>query len=94
MLVNEMNYELQEIYGISNLVYGADSNRKDRDKECAIYLSEPQDTTVLAFRDKGVFLSCKFTFAPDEAHAAILTYGSLCLGLNTVIRDVLCILRN
>ncbi|GKC23973.1 probable E3 ubiquitin-protein ligase LUL2 [Tanacetum coccineum] len=77
-----MNYELQEIYGISNLVYGDDSNGKDHDKECAIYLSEPRDTTVLACRDKVYFVL-------DEAHAAIVTYGSLCPGLNTVIKDSL-----
>ncbi|GKE24713.1 hypothetical protein Tco_1436225, partial [Tanacetum coccineum] len=52
MWVNEMRYELQEIYKISNLVYGADSNGKDPDKECAICLSKPRDTTVLPCRDK------------------------------------------
>ncbi|GJZ09628.1 ATP-dependent 6-phosphofructokinase 6-like protein [Tanacetum coccineum] len=33
-------------------------------------------------------------FALDEVHAAIVTYGGLCPGLNTIIRDVLCILAN
>ncbi|GJV36994.1 hypothetical protein Tco_1409471 [Tanacetum coccineum] len=42
MWVNEIKYELQEIYGIGNLVDGADSDGNDPDKECVICLSEPQ----------------------------------------------------
>ncbi|GKC71735.1 deSI-like protein [Tanacetum coccineum] len=40
------------------------------------------------FRTTG-HLACrdKVYFAPDEAHVTIVTYGSLCPGLNTVIRD-------
>lgn len=31
-------------------------------------------------------------FAPDEVHAAIVTCGGLCPGLNTVIREIVCAL--
>nr|GEU71962.1 ATP-dependent 6-phosphofructokinase 6-like [Tanacetum cinerariifolium] len=34
----------------------------------------------------------KVYFAPDEVHAAIVTCGGLCLGLNTVIREIVCAL--
>nr|GEY57035.1 probable E3 ubiquitin-protein ligase LOG2 [Tanacetum cinerariifolium] len=34
MWVNEMRYELQEIYGIANLVYGTDFDGNDPNKEC------------------------------------------------------------
>ncbi|GJV42430.1 hypothetical protein Tco_1420870 [Tanacetum coccineum] len=52
MWVNEMRYELQEIFRIGNLVDGADFDGNDPDKECVICLSEPRDTTVLPCRDK------------------------------------------
>lgn len=31
-------------------------------------------------------------FTPDEVHAAIVTCGGLCPGLNTVIREIVCAL--
>ncbi|GKC43473.1 hypothetical protein Tco_1061195 [Tanacetum coccineum] len=47
------NVCLNETSGVKLvIVYGADSNGKDPDKECAICLSEPRDTTVLPCRDK------------------------------------------
>lgn len=47
--VNEMRYELQEIYGIGNSVE-SDLDANDSGKECVICLSEPRDTTVLPCR--------------------------------------------
>lgn len=47
--VDNMRYELQEIYGIGNAVEG-DQNDNDAGKECIICLSEPRDTTVLPCR--------------------------------------------
>lgn len=47
--VNDMRYELQEIYGIGNVVEG-DTEENDSGKECVICLSEPRDTTVLPCR--------------------------------------------
>ena len=40
-------------------------------------------------------IDCPFLqvyFAPDEVHAAIVTCGGLCPGLNTVIREIVCAL--
>ncbi|CAH2054317.1 unnamed protein product [Thlaspi arvense] len=51
--VNEIRYELQEIYGIGNTVDGDDDSADDANdpgKECVICLSEPRDTTVLPCR--------------------------------------------
>jgi len=47
--VNEVRYELQEIYGIGNSVE-SDLDGNDPGKECVICLSEPRDTTVLPCR--------------------------------------------
>lgn len=47
--VNAMRYELQEIYGIGNVVDG-DTEENESGKECVICLSEPRDTTVLPCR--------------------------------------------
>ncbi|KDP29107.1 hypothetical protein JCGZ_16496 [Jatropha curcas] len=55
--VNEMRYELQEIYGIGNSVEGeVDAN--DPGKECVICLSEPRDTTVLPCRHMCMCSGC------------------------------------
>ncbi|URE00033.1 zinc finger, C3HC4 type, domain containing protein [Musa troglodytarum] len=47
--VNQIRYELQEIYGIGNSVDN-DTDGNDPAKECVICLSEPRDTTVLPCR--------------------------------------------
>lgn len=47
--VNDMRYELQEIFGIGNSVE-SDFDGNDPGKECVICLSEPRDTTVLPCR--------------------------------------------
>ncbi|WCJ34581.1 RING/U-box superfamily protein [Euphorbia peplus] len=55
--VNEMRYELQEIYGIGNSVEG-DVDANDPGKECVICLSEPRDTTVLPCRHMCMCSGC------------------------------------
>ncbi|KAJ8424928.1 hypothetical protein Cgig2_021935 [Carnegiea gigantea] len=55
--VNEMRYELQEIYGIGNSVEG-DFDGNDPGKECVICLSEPRDTTVLPCRHMCMCSGC------------------------------------
>ncbi|KAL4346612.1 hypothetical protein GQ457_17G009440 [Hibiscus cannabinus] len=55
--VNEMRYELQEIYGIGNSVDN-DVDANDSGKECVICLSEPRDTTVLPCRHMCMCSSC------------------------------------
>lgn len=55
--VNGMRYELQEIYGIGNVVDG-DVDENDSGKECVICLSEPRDTTVLPCRHMCMCSSC------------------------------------
>lgn len=61
--VDNMRYELQEIYGIGNAVEG-DQNDNDAGKECIICLSEPRDTTVLPCRHmvRGDFTSFLLVF--------------------------------
>ncbi|KAK7836072.1 putative e3 ubiquitin-protein ligase log2 [Quercus suber] len=55
--VNDMRYELQEIYGIGNVVEG-DTEENDSGKECVICLSEPRDTTVLPCRHMCMCSGC------------------------------------
>ncbi|QCE05953.1 probable E3 ubiquitin-protein ligase LOG2 [Vigna unguiculata] len=55
--VNEMRYELQEIYGIGNSVE-SDLDGNDPGKECVICLSEPRDTTVLPCRHMCMCSGC------------------------------------
>ncbi|KAF7818604.1 putative E3 ubiquitin-protein ligase LOG2 [Senna tora] len=55
--VNEMRYELQEIYGIGNLVE-SNVDENDSGKECVICLSEPRDTTVLPCRHMCMCSGC------------------------------------
>ncbi|KAJ4771825.1 RING/U-box superfamily protein [Rhynchospora pubera] len=55
--VNEIRYELQEIYGIGNSVEG-DNDGNDPGKECVICLSEPRDTTVLPCRHMCMCSEC------------------------------------
>ncbi|XP_028776007.1 probable E3 ubiquitin-protein ligase LOG2 [Neltuma alba] len=55
--VNEMRYELQEIYGIGNSVE-SDLDENDSGKECVICLSEPRDTTVLPCRHMCLCSGC------------------------------------
>ncbi|KAK4780526.1 hypothetical protein SAY87_016632 [Trapa incisa] len=55
--VNEMRYELQEIYGIGNVVDG-DFDEDESGKECVICLSEPRDTTVLPCRHMCMCSEC------------------------------------
>ncbi|KAI4304683.1 hypothetical protein MLD38_040159 [Melastoma candidum] len=55
--VNNTRYELQEIYGIGNVVNG-DTNGSDPGKECVICLSEPRDTTVLPCRHMCMCSGC------------------------------------
>ncbi|KAL5565657.1 hypothetical protein UlMin_028821 [Ulmus minor] len=55
--VNQVRYELQEIYGIGNTVEG-DFDGNDSGKECVICLSEPRDTTVLPCRHMCMCSSC------------------------------------
>lgn len=55
--VNEMRYELQEIYGIGNSV-DTDFDGNDPGKECVICLSEPRDTTVLPCRHMCMCSGC------------------------------------
>lgn len=55
--VNEMRYELQEIFGIGNSVDG-DFDGNDPGKECVICLSEPRDTTVLPCRHMCMCSGC------------------------------------
>ncbi|KAK8487609.1 hypothetical protein V6N13_030153 [Hibiscus sabdariffa] len=55
--VNEMRYELQEIYGIGNSVDN-DVDANDSGKECVVCLSEPRDTTVLPCRHMCMCSSC------------------------------------
>ncbi|KAJ7972410.1 RING finger protein [Quillaja saponaria] len=55
--VNNMRYELQEIYGIGNSVE-ADVDGNDAGKECVICLSEPRDTTVLPCRHMCMCSGC------------------------------------
>ncbi|XP_010486550.1 PREDICTED: probable E3 ubiquitin-protein ligase LOG2 [Camelina sativa] len=60
--VDELRYELQEIYGIGNTVEGdgdsADDANDDPGKECVICLSEPRDTTVLPCRHMCMCSGC------------------------------------
>lgn len=66
--VDNMRYELQEIYGIGNAVEG-EQNDNEAGKECIICLSEPRDTTVLPCRHmvRGDFTSSfLFYFLPLE----------------------------
>ncbi|XP_054795070.1 probable E3 ubiquitin-protein ligase LOG2 [Prosopis cineraria] len=55
--INEMRYELQEIYGIGNSVE-SDLDENDSGKECVICLSEPRDTTVLPCRHMCMCSGC------------------------------------
>ncbi|CAA0829738.1 Probable E3 ubiquitin-protein ligase LOG2 [Striga hermonthica] len=55
--VNDMRYELQEIYGIGNSVEG-EFDANDPGKECVICLSEPRDTTVLPCRHMCMCSEC------------------------------------
>lgn len=55
--VNEVRYELQEIFGIGNSVDG-DFDGNDPGKECVICLSEPRDTTVLPCRHMCMCSGC------------------------------------
>ncbi|GMH10077.1 hypothetical protein Nepgr_011918 [Nepenthes gracilis] len=55
--VNEMRYELQEIYGIGNSI-GGEVDDNDPGKECVICLSEPRDTTVLPCRHMCMCSGC------------------------------------
>ncbi|KAG9445560.1 hypothetical protein H6P81_011688 [Aristolochia fimbriata] len=55
--VNNMRYELQEIYGIGNSV-DSDFDGNDPGKECVICLSEPRDTTVLPCRHMCMCSGC------------------------------------
>ncbi|XP_050370041.1 probable E3 ubiquitin-protein ligase LUL2 [Argentina anserina] len=55
--VNNMRYELQEIYGIGNAVEG-EQNDNEAGKECIICLSEPRDTTVLPCRHMCMCSGC------------------------------------
>ncbi|GJZ00738.1 hypothetical protein Tco_0518167 [Tanacetum coccineum] len=54
MWVNGTRYELQEIYGIANLVYGADCDGNDLDKECVTVYQNHGTPTVLPCRDKDL----------------------------------------
>ncbi|KAF7144974.1 hypothetical protein RHSIM_Rhsim04G0147700 [Rhododendron simsii] len=54
--VNQIRYELQEIYGIGDSADG-DFDGNDPSKECVICLSEPRDTTVLPCRHMVLSLS-------------------------------------
>ncbi|KAJ7972408.1 RING finger protein [Quillaja saponaria] len=55
--VNNMRYELQDIYGIGNSVE-ADVDGNDAGKECVICLSEPRDTAVLPCRHVCMCSGC------------------------------------
>ncbi|KAI4340410.1 hypothetical protein MLD38_025249 [Melastoma candidum] len=55
--VNSTRYELQEIYGIGNVVDG-DTDGNDPGKECVICLSEPRETTVLPCRHMCMCSGC------------------------------------
>ncbi|PRQ33620.1 putative aminoacyltransferase, E1 ubiquitin-activating enzyme [Rosa chinensis] len=55
--VDNMRYELQEIYGIGNAVEG-DQNDNEAGKDCIICLSEPRDTTVLPCRHMCMCSGC------------------------------------
>ncbi|KAI8560240.1 hypothetical protein RHMOL_Rhmol04G0240100 [Rhododendron molle] len=55
--VNQMRYELQEIYGIGDSADG-DFDGNDPGKECVICLSEPRDTTVLPCRHMCMCSGC------------------------------------
>lgn len=57
LFVNDMRYELQEIYGIVNSV-GDDFDGNDTGKECVICLSEPRDTAVLPCRHMCMCSEC------------------------------------
>ncbi|KAI4364363.1 hypothetical protein MLD38_020464 [Melastoma candidum] len=55
--VNSTRNELQEIYGIGNVVDG-DTDGNDPGEECVICLSEPQETTVLPCRHMCMCSGC------------------------------------
>ncbi|KAJ0084899.1 hypothetical protein Patl1_30710 [Pistacia atlantica] len=55
--VNNVRYELQEIYGIGNTV-SSEADESDSGKDCVICLSEPRDTTVLPCRHMCMCSGC------------------------------------
>ncbi|CAL9772383.1 unnamed protein product [Musa acuminata subsp. burmannicoides] len=57
LYVNQIRYELQEIYGIENSVDN-NTDGNDAGKECVICLSEPHDTTVLPCRHMCMCSEC------------------------------------
>lgn len=56
--VDDVTYELQEIFGIENCSTGQPLDDENNGKECVVCLSEPRDTTVLPCRHMCMCSSC------------------------------------
>ncbi|CAL9210469.1 unnamed protein product [Musa hybrid cultivar] len=77
LYVNQIRYELQEIYGIENSVDN-DTDGNDAGKECVICLSEPHDTTVLPCRHMVALLFLTWTpYMPCIRYALIFSFLAL-----------------
>jgi len=56
--VDDVSYELQEIFGIENCSTGQPLDDESNGKECVVCLSEPRDTTVLPCRHMCMCSGC------------------------------------